>query len=57
MIITKKLKQVKSLVGDITEEDLPILANMVIDMYPRLIKTNPMDISFQEVVMIYKEVI
>ena len=42
---------------DITEDDLPTLANMVLDIYPRLIKTNPMDMSFEEVVRIYKEVI
>ena len=42
---------------DITAEDIPALADMVINTYARLIETNPMDMSLEEVKMIYKEIL
>ena len=42
---------------DITAEDIPALADMVINTYTRLIETNPMDMSLEEVKMIYQEIL
>ncbi|MBA2057681.1 iron-containing alcohol dehydrogenase [Psychrobacter cryohalolentis] len=42
---------------DITAQDIPALADMVINTYARLIETNPMDMSLEEVKMIYKEIL
>jgi alcohol dehydrogenase class IV len=42
---------------DITGQDIPALADMVINTYARLIETNPMDMSLEEVKMIYKEIL
>ena len=42
---------------DITAEDIPALADMVINTYARLIETNPMDMSLEEVKMIYQEIL
>ena len=42
---------------DITAEDIPALADMVINTYARLIETNPMDMSLEEVRMIYQEIL
>ena len=42
---------------DITAQDIPALADMVINTYARLIETNPMDMSLEEVRMIYKEIL
>jgi len=42
---------------DITAEDIPALADMVINTYTRLIETNPMDMSLEEVRMIYQEIL
>ena len=42
---------------DITAEDIPALADMVINTYARLIETNPMDMSLEEVKMIYEEIL
>lgn len=42
---------------DITGQDIPALADMVINTYARLIETNPMDMSLEEVKMIYQEIL
>ena len=42
---------------DITAQDIPALADMVINTYARLIETNPMDMSLEEVKMIYQEIL
>lgn len=42
---------------DITEQDIPALADIVINTYARLIETNPMNMSLEEVKMIYKEIL
>lgn len=42
---------------DITAQDIPALADMVINTYARLIETNPMDMSLEEVRMIYQEIL
>ena len=42
---------------DITAKDIPALADMVINTYARLIETNPMDMSLEEVKMIYQEIL
>ncbi|WP_367106164.1 iron-containing alcohol dehydrogenase [uncultured Psychrobacter sp.] len=41
---------------DITEQDIPALANIVINTYARLIATNPKDITVEEVTTMYKEI-
>ena len=42
---------------DITENDIPALADIVINTYARLIATNPKDISLEEVRTMYKEIL
>ncbi|WP_201597398.1 iron-containing alcohol dehydrogenase [Psychrobacter fulvigenes] len=42
---------------DITEQDIPALADIVINTYSRLIATNPKDMSLEEVTDIYKEIL
>lgn len=42
---------------DITAQDISALADMVINTYARLIETNPMDMSLEEVKMIYQEIL
>lgn len=42
---------------DITEKDIPALADIVINTYARLIATNPKDINLAEVTAMYKEII
>lgn len=42
---------------DITEQDIPALADIVINTYSRLIATNPKDMSLEEVTNIYKEIL
>lgn len=42
---------------DITENDIPSLANMVTDIYARLIATNPKDMTLEEVTKLYQEVL
>ncbi len=42
---------------DITAQDIPALADIVINTYARLIETNPMDMSLEEVKMIYQEIL
>lgn len=39
---------------DITEEDIPALADIVINTYARLIATNPKDMTLEEVTTMYK---
>lgn len=41
---------------DITEEDIPALADIVINTYARLIATNPKDMTLEEVTTMYKEI-
>ena len=42
---------------DITAQDIPALADIVMNTYARLIATNPMDMSLEEVKTIYKEIL
>lgn len=42
---------------EITAQDIPALADIVINTYARLIETNPMDMSLEEVKMIYQEIL
>ena len=42
---------------DITEQDIPALADIVINTYSRLIATNPKDMSLEEVTNIYKDIL
>ncbi|MFZ3143591.1 iron-containing alcohol dehydrogenase [Psychrobacter glacincola] len=42
---------------DITAQDIPALADIVVNTYARLIATNPMDMSLEEVKTIYKEIL
>ena len=42
---------------DITAQDIPTLADIVMNTYARLIATNPMDLSLEEVKTIYKEIL
>ena len=42
---------------DITAQDIPALADIVMNTYARLIATNPMDLSLEEVKTIYKEIL
>lgn len=42
---------------DITEQDIPALADIVINTYSRLIATNPKDMSLEEITSIYKEIL
>ncbi|MFZ3075536.1 MAG: iron-containing alcohol dehydrogenase [Psychrobacter glacincola] len=42
---------------DITAQDIPALADIVINTYARLIATNPIDMSLEEVKTIYKEIL
>ena len=42
---------------DITAQDIPALADIVMNTYARLIETNPMDMSLEEVRMIYQEIL
>ena len=42
---------------DITAQDIPTLADIVMNTYARLIATNPMDMSLEEVKTIYKEIL
>ena len=41
---------------DIFEDDIPALADIVINTYMRLIETNPKDIDLEQVTAIYKEI-
>lgn len=41
---------------DITDQDIPALADIVINTYARLIATNPKDMTLDEVTTIYKEI-
>lgn len=41
---------------DIFEDDIPALADIVINTYMRLIETNPKDIDLEQVAAIYKEI-
>jgi len=42
---------------DITDQDIPALADIVINTYARLIATNPKDMTLDEVTTIYKEIL
>lgn len=42
---------------DITETDIPALADIVINTYARLIATNPKDMTLEEVTTMYKEIL
>ena len=42
---------------NITEQDIPALADIVINTYTRLIATNPKDMILDEVITIYKEIL
>jgi len=42
---------------DITEKDIPALADIVINTYARLIATNPKDMTLEEVTTMYKEIL
>ena len=42
---------------DIIEEDIPALADIVINTYARLIATNPKDMTLEEVHAMYKEIL
>ena len=42
---------------DITEKDIPALADIVTNTYARLIATNPKDMTLDEVTTIYKEIL
>lgn len=42
---------------DITEQDIPVLADIVTNTYARLIATNPKDMTVDEVTTIYKEIL
>lgn len=42
---------------DITEKDIPALADIVIHTYARLIATNPKDMTLEEVTTMYKEIL
>jgi len=42
---------------DITKNDIPALADIVINTYARLIATNPKDMTLDEVTTIYKEIL
>ena len=42
---------------DITDQDIPALADIVINTYARLIATNPKDMTLNEVTAIYEEIL
>ena len=42
---------------DITQEDIPALADIVINTYARLIATNPKDMNLAEITAMYKEIL
>lgn len=42
---------------DITDQDIPALADIVINTYARLIATNPKDMTLNEVTTIYEEIL
>ena len=42
---------------DITENDIPALADIVINTYARLIATNPKDMTLEEITTIYEEIL
>lgn len=42
---------------DITEKDIPALADIVINTYARLIATNPKNMTLEEITAIYEEII
>ncbi|WP_201558927.1 iron-containing alcohol dehydrogenase [Psychrobacter sp. 72-O-c] len=42
---------------DITEKDIPALADIVINTYARLIATNPKDMTLEEVTTMYKDIL
>ena len=42
---------------DITDQDIPALADIVINTYARLIATNPKDMTLDEVTAIYEEIL
>ncbi|WP_350560829.1 iron-containing alcohol dehydrogenase [Psychrobacter sp. CAL346-MNA-CIBAN-0220] len=42
---------------DITEKDIPALADIVINTYARLIATNPKDMTVEEVTTMYKDIL
>ncbi|MDO5769234.1 MAG: iron-containing alcohol dehydrogenase [Psychrobacter sp.] len=42
---------------NITEQDIPELADIVVNTYARLINTNPMDMSVKDVEMIYRAIL